>query len=128
MATEKIEIQGKAYPIKFGYGAFRLLGEKWNCPGMQSVINEIQAAFPQAKKDEEVEITFESGDKVADLVFSAITNADPNLDLPNKDELLNILFLGGKLSIVMDAFQKSMPSQGNPKPGKKPGKKATKKK
>ena len=115
--NDKITIAGTAYPLKFGFGAFRILGEKWNCKGVQGVINEFQNLFPQ-EKEQEVDITFEASDKLADVAFAGISNACAE-ELPDVDDCINALLFEGQLQVVMNAFTKSLPKQGNPMPVKK---------
>lgn len=114
--NDKITIAGKTYPLKFGFGAFRILGDNWNCKGVQGVINEFQNLFPQ-EEGKDVDITFESADKIADIAFSGMINAAAE-ELPDTDECIHALLFEGQINVVMTAFTKSLPQEGNPKPVK----------
>ncbi|HET8885236.1 MAG TPA: hypothetical protein VFM70_02680 [Salinimicrobium sp.] len=108
-----IEIAGTSFPLKFGFGAFKLLGNAWDCKGIQSVINEFQKIIPTGK---EPDVTFEAADKLADVAFAGISNAGVK-ELPDSDECIEALLFGGQLEPLMIAFQESLP-QGNPQPVK----------
>lgn len=114
-----IEIQGTKYPIQFGYGSFRILGEKWNCKGVQSVAKKFQEVFPEKGSDD---ISFEQADKIGDLALAGIENAGCE-EIPHRDTIVQeILFDGDKLEALMAAFAESFPKSGNPQPRKKTGK------
>jgi len=108
-----IEIQGTTYPMKFGYGAFRLLGEKWNCKGIQGVATKFQKEFKSAGK----EVSFDQADMLGDMVLSGI-ECGGNIDLPDRDDVVNdLLFNSEKIEEVMTAFSESF-AQGKPQPRK----------
>lgn len=114
-----IEIEGQKYPIKFGYGALRILGSKWNCPGVQSVLQRFRDAF---EDENPPDFSFEQGDLVADLILAGVENAGAE-KLPDPDDLMNeVLQNPDILSNTVDLFAKSV-SQGNPTPRKKAGSK-----
>lgn len=123
-----IEISGEKFPLRFGYGAFRILSLKWDCKGPQSVIKKIMEIFPtDAKKD--AEIGFDQGDQIGELVLACIQNAEPgreaSLDL---DEVVGqLMFDPAKLEYVITAFIENFPKTGNPQPQKPLGKKQKKK-
>lgn len=118
-----IKIQGTEYPLKFGFGAFRLLGRLWNLNGMQSVMSKIQAPFEKGKE----EGTFEQFEIIGALVWAGISNAGVE-DIPEENDIIDDVMLSpDKIELVMAAFTESIPQQGNPQPRKKPGKKGAKK-
>ena len=117
--NKEIKIQGEKYPIKFGYGAFRILGNKWKCSGVQAVAKQFQNIFPEGGSDD---IEFEQGDMIGDLVLAGMENAGVD-STPEKDDIINeVLFDSDKLNVVMQAFADSFPKPGNPQPRKKTGK------
>lgn len=116
----KIKIDGTEYPIKFGYGAFKLLGYKWNCKGVQGVAQKFQEVFPENGSED---LEFEQGDKLGDLALAGMETAGVE-DLPNRDDLVNeLMFVNPSLiEVIMNAFAESFPKSGNPQPRKKTGK------
>lgn len=121
--AQTIELQGKKYPVKFGYAAFRNLGFAWDCKGVQGVAQKFQEIFPEGGSDD---VSFEQADKLGDLAIAGIEAAG-NFDYPERDDVVQeLLFDAEKLEKLMQAFADSFPKQGNEKPRKKPGKKAKK--
>ena len=107
--------------MKFGYGAFRLLGIFWNCKGIQGVANKFQKEFKSAGK----EVSFNQADMLGDMVLSGIECAGI-IELPQRDDVVNdLLFNSEKIEVVMTAFSESF-TQGKPQPRNTPGKKAKK--
>lgn len=120
--VQTIELQGKKYPIKFGYGAFRNLGFVWDCKGVQGVAKKFQDIFPEGGSDD---VSFEQADKLGDLAIAGLEAAG-NHDHPERDDVVQeLLFNPEKLEKLMQLFTDSFP-KGNPQPRKNPGKKAKK--
>ena len=118
-----IEIQGTRYPLKFGIGAYRLLGKIWNLNGVQSVMNKIQSPFEKGKEAG----SFEQFDAIGYLTWAAISNAGVE-EGPDVDTIIDdMMFAPEKMEEVMTAFSENIPQGGNPQPRKKPGKKGAKK-
>jgi hypothetical protein len=116
-----ITVNTKKYAVKFGYGAFKALGEAWNCDGIQAIVKEFQQIFPEVEtgEDTEVDIPFKNFDKIGDL---ALAGMSPFTDeLPKRDDVVDALIFqgGGQLQVLMDAFQESFPKSGNVEPRKK---------
>jgi hypothetical protein len=125
-----IEIQGKKYPLKYGYGAFRLLGETWECPSVQKVAKKFQEIFPAAGIED---VSFEQANALGELALAGIQNALPRArwqDLPELDDVVNELLFqdSTKINLVMTAFTESFPKSGNAEPRSPARKAATKKK
>lgn len=123
-----IEIQGKKYPLKYGYGAFRLLGEAWECPSVQKVAKKFQEIFPESGIDD---VSFEQANALGELTMVGIENAGIKYaDLPAIDDVVNeLLFMDTtKINVIMTAFTESFPKSGNAEPRSKARKAATKKK
>lgn len=114
--SNSIEIKGTKYPVKFGYGAFRILGEMWGEKGVQSVSKKFQDIFNGSGE----EISFEQTDMLGDLVIAGVENAQPEITLPfdRDDAAQEVLFSEDKLTAIMHAFTESFPKSGNPKPRK----------
>src|SRR5690606_11418211 len=116
-------------PLKFGHGAFRLLGEAWECKSVQKVAKKFQELFPEGGLDD---IGFEQANALGQLTLAGIENGGTNWDqLPALDEVVNeLLFVDAeKITTVMTAFTESFPnaeSQGNAEPRSKARKAATK--
>jgi len=106
-----INIAGTSYPLKYGYGAFRLLGEYWNQKGIQGVIKVFNENFTNMDKEQE----FDALNKIGDLVNAGIENAGG--ETIERDEILQeVMFKDAeKLQIVMDEFVKSIPGAENGK-------------
>jgi hypothetical protein len=106
-----INIAGTSYPLKYGYGAFRLLGEYWNQKGIQGVIKVFNESFANMDKEQE----FDALNKIGDLVNAGIENAGG--ETIERDEILQeVMFKDAeKLQIVMDEFVKSIPGAENGK-------------
>jgi len=106
-----INIAGTSYPLKYGYGAFRLLGEYWNQKGIQGVIKVFNESFANMDKEQE----FDALNKIGDLVNAGIENAGG--ETIERDEILQeVMFKDAeKLQIVMDEFVNSIPGAENGK-------------
>ena len=120
-----IEINGTKYPLKFGIGAYRLLGRVWKLDGVQGVMNKIQSPFEEGKEAG----SFEQFDVIGYLTWAAISNAGVE-EGPDVDAIIDdMMFAPEKMEAVMTAFSENIPQQkpGNPQPRKKPGKKGAKK-
>jgi hypothetical protein len=106
-----ITIEGKDYPIKFGYGAFKRLGLLWEQEGTQGVVGVIKDSLGDMGTDPK----FEALEKLADLVNAGIDNAGGGVI--DKDDILNELVFKDidKLHTVVNAFLESMPNQDNGK-------------
>jgi hypothetical protein len=106
-----INIAGTSYPLKYGYGAFRLLGEYWNQKGIQGVIKVFNESFANMDKEQE----FDALNKIGDLVNAGIENAGG--ETIERDEILQeVMFKDAeKLQTVMDEFVKSIPGAENGK-------------
>lgn len=108
---DSINIAGKNYPLKFGYGAFRTLGLYWKQKGIQGVIKVFEATFKDMGEDPD----FDALEKISDLVNAGISNAGG--DHINSDDVLDELVFNdsGKLQLVVNAFMRSIPGVENGK-------------
>lgn len=126
----KLVINNKEYALKFGYAAFKQLGEAWGCKGPQAVSKKFQQLFPQSEgaQADEVDIPFENLDKIGDLALASMVAFTDKL--PARDEVVEALVFGegDQLQVLMSAVQESFPQSGNPEPRQKAGKKAARQK
>ncbi|WP_281681829.1 hypothetical protein [Zunongwangia profunda] len=123
MKNQSIKISGSVYPLKFGYGAFRLLGRNWNCPGIAQVSEKVQQAFPEGSNNE---VSFDQIDLIGDITYAGISNAGVS-DIPDPEDIIQAIVFedANQLSIVMNAFSESFPKEGNVQPRSKARQKAT---
>ncbi len=106
-----IEIEGMAYPIKFGYGAIRTLGIYLDTPGYDTTIlkvNEILQKLTAAEK-EGTGIPFEVTDALGYLLLSGLENAGAEIEVEATDLSDFVLMNPEKLPAVFELFMESMP-------------------
>ena len=122
-----IEIDGKKYPVKFGYGVLKQLGKHWGCKGINSTFKEVQSVFNETEG-----IPFDKEEKFIDLFRFGNAKADPKTDIEKVDPdviIEAVVFNPGNMEIFMERFQEMMQrSSGNPKPRPEARKKAASKK
>jgi len=108
MAVLKLDINGKAYPVLFGYGAFKLLGVRWKVSGVSQLMQTVATTFSTV---DNTDFSFEQMDKLAELVFSGIQNAKLGKDLPFTldDVAMAMLLDASKITDIIKAFVDSMP-------------------
>ena len=106
-----IEIKGTAYPMAFGYGAFRTMGRLWHCKGIEETMQRL-AKLEQIKDG----LTFEQEDIIADIVLSAIAHNGFDGELPTQDAIIEAVVENPTvLEEVTTALIESLPQAGNPK-------------
>ena len=112
----KIKLGGESYPILFGYGAIRTIGDAWNVKGPQQVFEKFGQLF-----DGKEEGSFEQMEAMALLITAGISNAGE--EAPALFAVVDIIMKDPSvMEVVMAEFTKSLP-QGNPQPAPK-GRKA----
>jgi hypothetical protein len=103
----KITVGGKNYPLKFGYACLRLLSALWGCTLAQ--------LFDKLGQIEGREI-----ESFVDIVYCALSVANPDVDF-DADEVGDFIIANpDKLQEIIAAFQQSMP-QAKPDDAGKPG-------
>lgn len=128
-----IQVNGKPYPVKYGYGAIRMLGESWNLSGLTEVYLHVLKILAVTDKDpEKVDLDtvneedlgksilqFENLEIIKEVAFVGVQYASKGEDLEvDSDDVMDSLLADmSLLSEVFQAFIKSMP-QG--KEDKKP--------
>ena len=123
-----IEIQGSKYPIQFGYGALKILGKKWNAPGIQSTIKKIQEIFPEKEGDE---MTWEGMEVLSEVIIAGLQNGDKNYDDRfSEEDILNGVVLNPKSvqKISAELVSSFSGNSGNAEPRSKARQVATRKK
>lgn len=114
----KIEVNGVSYPIKFGYGAIRLLGGQWNMKGFQPVVNKVAGLIPEG---EDIDLSFEMLDTIGDLIWAGIINAAKEGEAENvlREDVVDAFFndLGG-IKEIFELFMVSMPKAKDLEGGK----------
>lgn len=113
--TQRIEINSTKYPIKFGYGAFKLLGEQWGCNGVIQTFQKVQELFSGMEN-----LTFEQEGYIGDLVLAGLKNASPDVEMPSREDVLGVfIFDAAQQLVIMNSITAAMPkAQGNVNPEK----------
>ena len=119
MAATQINIEGKTYPIKFGYGAFRIMGKKWGCKGINETMQHLSVLDNMGE-----DLTFEQEDVISDMILAGIEFANPEAEIPHQNQIMDALLKDMTvLTSVTNDLVNSLPQQsGNVKPAKKAGK------
>lgn len=111
-----INIDGKKYPVKYGYGAIRLLGDMWGLKGYAEVVEKVGGLVPEGD-DTAVMLKFENLELLADVILAGISNAE-NWDRHNeieRDTVINAFFDDmDMLKDVFELFMASMPRAKEP--------------
>lgn len=120
-----IQLNGKTFMLTFGMKVLRLLGKKWNVPGVNGVFAKLAVVENTAD-----ELAFEQIDIVNDFMLAAIEANESNTETITVDELDELILKDTKgytetFQKVFQGFIESMPKpEGKPKAPKanrKPG-------
>jgi hypothetical protein len=104
--TLTLNINEKSVVLKFGYGLFRLLGEKWGLPGINSVMARF-AAFKDLANGGE--LTFELMEIISDLVMTSVRYNDASVEL-DPDEICDYFLQNvNDLGLIMELLASSLP-------------------
>jgi hypothetical protein len=119
MAGTTIKIEGKTYPIKFGYGAFRIMGKKWGCKGINETMQKLSVLDGMG-----AELTFDQEDVISDMILAGIEFANPEAEVPHQNKVMDALLKDmSVLTNVTNDLVNSLPQQsGNVQPVKSTGK------
>jgi hypothetical protein len=109
-----IEIDGKKYPLKYGYGAIALMGKYWNLDGYEAVINKLANIFPEGQ---EIQMKFDVLEVIGDLIQAGIANADGD-NVKHEDIVDAVMADPSILVNVFENFRSKLP-QGKPVETKK---------
>ena len=119
MNSLQIEINNKNFQAKFGLKVFRLLGEKWNLPSLNLVLNH----FMVLQTDLE-DISFDKIDVINDIIFTCINSNPENENLITYDELDELFLTDTKkisetvtqlVQLLSQSLPKNTPEPGKPK-------------
>ena len=50
MKTLTLQVNGEQYPVKFGFGSNKILGESWKISTYSGVLAEVQKLFPEGEE------------------------------------------------------------------------------
>jgi hypothetical protein len=117
--TMKIVINGVSYPIKFGYGALRILGRTWGCDDLQEVYSRLGRLGDLVKGN----LSFESMDVLGDITHAGITSLDNEVDITADDVVTAFIKDPDQMVMIMKEFMGSLPQQEPAKKKKIPVKK-----
>lgn len=114
MKKVTIKVNGVPYPVKFGYGAIRLLGSIWKLNGFVEVVEKVGSLVPSGK-GKNFDLSFENLDCIGDIIWAGITNASNNEVDVQREEAVDAFFQDMEsLATVFELFMESMPSQKEP--------------
>ena len=116
MEGATIIINGTEYPIKFGLGAFRKMGEKWGCKGYDETVEKLNIL-----QDTTSGFTFEQEDVIIDLIQTGIAFADASIELPERDIVFKeVLGNVSLMETITEELGKSFPTvEGKSQPPQK---------
>ena len=120
----QIKIEGKTYPLKFGYGAIKQLGLLWDVE-----LGEVFPKFDAAFKGMQNNLKYEHVDVIGELVLAGILNANKHVEIEiDSDDIVQDLIFNERseeLTRVSKLFFDSMPKdlKGTQPAKKKPAKK-----
>tara|TARA_B100000768_G_scaffold46545_2_gene45349 strand:+ start:7926 stop:8321 length:396 start_codon:yes stop_codon:yes gene_type:complete len=121
MNNQLININGIDYFLKFGYGAFRVLGQIWKVGTLEATGEKISKAF-QNLDHKNGTFGFEQMDVLCDMVYSAILCKNPQVknDINKDDIATEILKNPNALTEIIELYMSSISSilspAGKPKP------------
>ncbi|MEO0573209.1 MAG: hypothetical protein AAF039_15995 [Bacteroidota bacterium] len=104
-----ITINGIDYPVKFGYGAIRLLGDIWQLNGFIEVVEKVSGLIPE-KGD--MELSFETLDCVGDIIWAGIANAakEDEAEKVSRSDAVDAFFNDVEsVKQIFELFMTSMP-------------------
>ena len=109
--------------LTFGYSCLKALGEKWNLPGIQSVVNNVLQSFSIFFDDkgnpvEVTDIPFEVIEVLSDILSAASGEEDFN-GTKYGDYIFESM---DQIAKVLESFIKSLPQEKKPIAPKKPTK------
>lgn len=114
-----IEIEGVKHPIKYGYGAYKLLARKWGVDRISGLAKH----FGKLGFKKGVEPTFDQYDVLGEIGLAGVLFANDKCEDVTADDVVQFLFHNPKvLEDIMTEFMASFPKQEDGKtPGKQPG-------
>ena len=89
MKTIPLKINEKEYPVKFGFGANRILGEMWKINTYSGVIKKVSETFAKMPKDKEPPMKVLKA--IGDLVLSGVLNYTHDAEVDSDDVVESLL-------------------------------------
>lgn len=99
-----LQLGDKSFKLKFGLGLFRILGRKWQLPGIDDVIQKIAVLDSVGKK-----LTFEQIDILEEILLSAIQYGGYEGDTKNLDIIDSFFSNPNALEDFKNALIDSLP-------------------
>jgi hypothetical protein len=100
-----LKLGDKSFKLKFGLGLFRILGRKWQLPGIDDVIQKIAVLDSVDKK-----LTFEQIDILEEILLSAIQYGGYDGDTKSLDIIDSFFANPNALEEFKNALVSSLPS------------------
>ncbi len=117
MATKKITINNTSYPIKFGYGAIRILGIYLKQASYDETVKEVNRMLEilATAEKEGKQIPFDISDGLGYVVKAGLEFANPDAEDFDVDELCQAYLLDLEiLKTTFEAFMDAMPKPKAP--------------
>ena len=111
----KLTVNEKVYPVKFGFGALRILCKKWN----ETKVSGLDKHFAKLDLKEGEEYSFKQFDLFADLAMAGLERANKKVVFDADDVLDALLSDTSKLNEFMQLVMDSMPKNNEPNPEKR---------
>jgi hypothetical protein len=112
----QVNISGKKYKLKFGYGALRNVCQHYGydkVSGYDKLVKDL-------KLDKMDDPSFEQLDFIGNLIISGIKSHTPDVEVNSDDVIDGVLKSEIDISLVMKEFSNSLPTQNvQPKKGGK---------
>lgn len=107
-----LQLGDKSFKLKFGLGLFRILGRKWQLPGIDDVIQKIAVLDSVDGK-----LTFDQIDVLEEILLSAIQYGGYNGDTKDLDIIDSFFSNPNALEDFKTSLVNSLP-QNTEEPGK----------
>ena len=124
MDHQLINVNGKDYTLKFGYGAFRVLGQIWKVNTLEATGEKIAEAF-KGLEGKNASFGFPQMNVLSEMIYSAIIAFDPAAknEITPDDVATEVLKKPNELSAIIELYMASISSmlapQGKPQPQRK---------
>ncbi len=115
MKKIEIKIGTETYPVKFGFGAFQVMGAEWSLTGIDDVINKVATLVPTEGAEVAI-MKFEVLNDIATVVSAGILNAGGGI-VENSD-IVDAMF--DDMNILKQVFELFLASIPKPKESVKP--------
>lgn len=111
---QTITIDGKDYALKFTYGSFRELGQKWKLKGVSDVLKYLSETVGSVA---ETGLTFEQEDVIVDLIMAGLENPVlEDYDIIDSGILLDAAQLEKVFNLFSESFANLGKTPATPQP------------